>query len=234
MLYSLNSPNLLRSGVHCAAISPNITNLPGRARMIKPFFAISALLLIASQALAQTADSTQVTLLPGDAVKIQIWREPDLSGEFIVDEQGVVTFPLLGKRNVTQIPVVQLRDRLTEEYAKELKNPSVTITPLRRVYVMGEVNHPGLYTVDPTISLAGAVALAGGATPLGNLDNLRVVRKGTVILEKVSASSTLSTVDIRSDDQVFVDRRGWFDRNSTFAASALLSIATLAITLLVR
>lgn len=173
-------------------------------------------------------------LAPGDVIRIAIWREPDLSGEFLVDEQGVVTLPLLGKRSVLNVPVAALRERLLADYAVQLRNPSVTITPLRRIYVLGEVTKPGLYTVDPTISLAGAVALAGGAGPNGNLDRLRVMRNGQVMLRRVAAGTTLGAVDIRSEDQVFVDRRGWFDRNSAFAASAVLSAVTVIATVLLR
>jgi polysaccharide export outer membrane protein len=199
---------------------------------------IGILCLVSSVARAQQANASPqpggYALAPGDVIRIAIWREPDLSGEFLVDEQGVVTLPLLGKRSVLNVPVAALRDSLIADYAVQLRNPSVTITPLRRIYVLGEVTKPGLYTVDPTISLAGAVALAGGATPNGNLDRLRVVRNGQVVLNGVAAGSSLSAVDIRSEDQVFVDRRGWLDRNSTFAASALVSTAALIISVLLR
>ena len=183
---------------------------------------------------ANTSSSSQQSLRPGDVIRVAIWREPDLSGEFLVDEQGVVTLPLLGKRNVTNTPVAALRDSLTAGYAVELRNPSVTITPLRRIYVMGEVSRPGLYIVDPTVTLAGAIALAGGASPIGNLNRLRVVRNGKIVNDRVASSSPLNAVDIRSDDQVFVDRRGWLDRNSGLAASATLSAATILITMVLR
>lgn len=175
-----------------------------------------------------------ITLAPGDVVRIAVWREADLSGDFVVDELGAVTLPLLGRIDLREIPIAQLREKLITRYAVDLKNPSITVTPLRRIFVMGEVAKPGPYAVDPTISLAGAVALAGGATPAGDLNRLRVVRGGTVVVNKAAASSSLGLMNVRSDDQVFVDRRGWFDRNSTVAASAVLSVATLTISLLVR
>ncbi len=180
---------------------------------------------------AQTGD---IALAPGDIIRISVWREPDLSGEFLVDEFGVVTLPLLGKMSVLDVPLSRLRDKLITRYTVELRNPSITVTPLRRVYVLGEVTKPGPYAVDPTISLAGVVALAGGATPTGDLGHLRVVRNGTVIRGRVSATSSLSLINILSGDQVFVERRGWLDRNGAVAASAALSAATLAITLLLR
>ena len=195
------------------------------------------LLAIAPALIAQAgpASSTSpATLKAGDIIKIAVWREPDLSGEFVVNESGVVTLPLLGKINVLSIPIDQLSDRLIERYSAELQNPSITVTPLRRIYVLGEVSRPGVFTVDPTITIAGAIALAGGATSNGDVDRLRVIRNGEVILNEASLTASLTAVNIRSDDQVFVDRRGWFDRNSTFAASALISIATLVLTLIRR
>ncbi|MDQ3225685.1 MAG: polysaccharide biosynthesis/export family protein [Chloroflexota bacterium] len=190
--------------------------------------------MVSAQTATATTEPAGNALAPGDVLRIAIWREPDLSGDFLVDETGVVTLPLLGKRNVLTTPLAALRDSLIAEYAVQLRNPSVTITPLRRIYVLGEVTKPGLYIVDPTISLAGAVALAGGASPNGDLGRVRVMRNGQVVLGHVAAGSSLSAANIRSEDQVFVDRRGWLDRNSTVAASALVSAATVIISLLLR
>jgi protein involved in polysaccharide export with SLBB domain len=204
--------------------------------LIRRFLLVVLTSLLPSLVGAQTGTVTAVgpTLASGDVIRVTVWREPDLSGEFLVNENGVVTFPLLGEINVLEIPISQLRDRLIQRYSVELRNPSITVTPLRRIYVLGEVTKPGLYTVDPTISLAGAIALAGGATPTGDLERLRVVRAGSVVIDRAAAASSLSAASVRSEDQIFVDRRGWFDRNSTFAASAMLSIATLVVTLLRR
>lgn len=198
------------------------------------FALLLGLLLIPAVAATQSSAGSApdaVTLQPGDMVRVVIWREEDLSGDFSVDETGVVTLPLLGDKHVTGIPMRQLREVLIEEYRIHLRNPSISITPLRRVNVLGEVNKPGLYEVDPTISLAGAVALAGGATASGDLNRIRVIRSGTVIRERVAAQAALNTADIRSGDQIFVERRNWFDRNSTFVVSVLLSVTSIVITL---
>ncbi|MGH7459188.1 MAG: polysaccharide biosynthesis/export family protein [Longimicrobiaceae bacterium] len=173
---------------------------------------------------AQSPSSGEVILRPGDVVKVTIWREEDLSGDFPVNQSGTVTLPLLGEVNAVDRDFSDLRDELLGEYAKQLRNPSITIVPLRRIHVLGEVNEPGLYTVDPTVSLAGAVAVAGGANPSGNLRNIQIIRDGQVIQEGLSSTATLAGIDVRSGDQVIVGRRSWFDRNSTFIVSALLSL----------
>jgi protein involved in polysaccharide export with SLBB domain len=135
---------------------------------------------------------------------------------------------------VTGVQWLELRDSLLSGYRRELKAPAVTLTPLRRVYVLGEVNRPGVYLADPTLSLAGIVALAGGASPLGDLGKLRVVRQGQTIVERAAIEEQLVRVGIRSEDQVFVDRRNWFELNSTFVASAAISIATILVTFIRR
>ncbi len=93
--------------------------------------ALSWLLVMPTQAVAgaqQPANSRpqELALSPGDVVRISIWREPDLSGEFLVDEDGVVTLPLLGKRSVLNVPLSRLRDTLIADYGVQLRNPSVT------------------------------------------------------------------------------------------------------------
>ena len=196
------------------------------------FWRLFAVLMFATpaslEAQAQPAGEV-VSLQPGDALRVEVWREEDLSGTFQVDSDGVVTLPLLGSRQVTGIPLRQFRDDLIREYRVQLRNPSITITPLRRVNVLGEVNKPGLYEVDPTISLAGVVALAGGTTSAGDLSRIRILRGGQVLRERVAADVMIDAVDIRSGDQILVQQRGWFERNSTFVASLLLSVTSLII-----
>lgn len=179
----------------------------------------------------QAPPSESITLQPGDVLLVAIWREEDLSGEFTVDESGTVTLPLLGEEKVTGIPLEQLRDRLIEEYRVQLRNPSINVTPLRRIDVLGEVRQPGVYKIDPTVSLAGAVALAGGATSAGDLNRITVVRSGG-LREQIPSGTSLNTAQLRSGDQIFVGQRGWFERNSTFVVSALLSITGIVISVL--
>jgi protein involved in polysaccharide export with SLBB domain len=189
-------------------------------------------LLVPALAAAQSANSSNsVTLRAGDALRIEIWREDDLSGEYIIDESGHVTLPLLGPKRVTDRTVGELRAMLLEEYRQQLRNPSINITPLRRVTVLGEVQRPGMYGVDPTVSLAGVVGLAQGTTPTGDLRRIELIRAGTGEREVVAATATLDEVDVRSGDQILVGRRSWFDRNSTFLVSALLSVTSIIITL---
>lgn len=202
--------------------------------------AIAALVLCApsgSQAQAvpagqPLAPEETLTLRPGDLLRIAIWREEDLSGEFSVGNDGIVVLPLLGQKQVADVPLAELRDTLLREYRIQLRNPAIEITPLRRINVLGEVHKPGVYEVDPTITLASAVALAGGATPSGDLQKIRVVRGDRVIRERVGAESSLSSAGVRSGDQIFVEPKSWFSRNSTFLVSAALAVPGVIATVL--
>ena len=199
-------------------------------QVLRILFLFFALLL--TETLPATAQSGKLTLQPGDVVKVAIWREEGLSGEFPINEDGLVTLPLLGEKEVTGIPIADLRRVLVEEYRVHLRNPSIEITPLRRVHILGQVNEPGLYKVDPTISLAGAVAMAGGTNYNGNLDNIRIVRDGAVIRQRVSPGATLDVVDVRSGDQIFIMHGSWISRNYPFLVSTMVSLTYLMMAVL--
>jgi len=179
------------------------------------------------------APGSAVTLLPGDAVLLKVWRMEDMSGEFLVDESGIAILPLLGPRKVTDVPIAQVRESLYREFRAQLNNPSIEITPLRRVYVLGEVRKPGVLSVDPTITLAGAVALAEGPTENGDLKRIHVIRAGQTVREKVGVQSTLANIGIRSGDQIFIGERSWLYRNSLFLANLVVSVGFTLVNVLV-
>ena len=149
-----------------------------------------------------------------------------------MDEDGVAVLPLMGPQQVTGIPMRDLRTRLAEAYREHLRNPSINITPLRRINVLGEVQRPGVYAVDPTVSVADAVAMAGGATPTGDLRRIRIIRDGRSVCASAWARPRrCARWSMRSGDQVIVDRRSWFERNSTFVVSTILSVTSIVIAL---
>ena len=178
-------------------------------------------------------DQEALLLVPGDILRVAVWRELDLSGDFQVDQDGTVTLPLLGKLRVTDRAWSIVKDDLMQDYLRDLRNPSIELTPFRSVYVLGEVNLPGRYNVHPTNdNLAGAVSLAGGVTPDGDVTNMRIVRDGVIVLDGIAGEQRLAELGTKSGDQLFIGRRGWLDRNSTFIASAVLSLAGIVVAIL--
>ena len=199
--------------------------------LIRYFFILLILAVAPAPAETQSVqDPEELRLMPGDILRVVVWREPDLSGDFQVDQDGTLVLPLLGKLLVTDRAWNIVKNDLMQDYLRDLRNPSIELTPFRNVYVLGEVNLPGRYNVHPTNdNLAGAVSLASGVTPDGDVTNMRVVRDGVIILDGIAGEQRLSELGIRSGDQLFIGRRGWLDRNSTFIASAVLSLTGIVV-----
>lgn len=169
--------------------------------------------------------SDTLRLRPGDVVRVTAWREPQYSGDFPVDERGIVTLPMVGPRVVTATTWGALRDSLLMQYRTSLSNEAVALVPLRRVYVLGAVLRPGIYMLEPSVGMEGAVALAGGASTEGTLDRIRIIRDGRAQARNLSVTRDAGQYPLASGDQVFVERRSWIDRNSALLLSSFVSLA---------
>jgi protein involved in polysaccharide export with SLBB domain len=176
----------------------------------------------ASVATTQVADM----LRPGDAVRLRIWREPDLSGDFTVDETGFVTLPKVGPMRATDQPVDTLKARLLKAFRLYLNQPSIEVIPLRRIQVAGAVRNPGLYTVDPTMTIADVITLAGGATPQGRRDRVILVRGAVPTKSQLSLDARSTQWPLRSGDQLVVPERSWIGRNPGVVIGAVSATAS--------
>lgn len=173
-------------------------------------------------------------LLPGDLVRLRIWREPDLSGDFQVDEQGTVVLPKIGALSIREMPAASLKALLVEKYSTYLRDPAIDVTVLRRVNVLGAVRNPGLYPVDATMTVADVFALAGGVAPEGNPDKGELIRAGTRLDVKLSRRTKISDTPLQSGDQLYVPQRSWISRNPGVVAGTLTAVAGIVVSLLVR
>lgn len=180
------------------------------------------------------AQTDRQFLRPGDVVRLRIWREPDMSGEFQVDEAGTVVFPRLGERRVLDHTPESLQALLLDEYRVFLRNPSIDVTVLRRVRIMGAVQNPGLYPVDPTVTIADALALAGGATAQGDQHKMKILRDGVQITAIVTESTVIGDSPIQSGDVILVPERTWIVRNSGIVATVIGASVSLIIALFIR
>ncbi len=175
-----------------------------------------------------------VTAHPGDILRLRIWREPDMSGDFPIDAEGVATLPRLGATRVVDIPRDSLERMLITEYARYLRNPSVEVTLLQRVRVVGAVRTPGLYTADATMGLRDILALAGGPNPDGRTDKVRLDRDGTSTWLTLTDAPAGDDTHPHSGDQLFVPQRNWFSRNTPIVAAIASVSGALLIALSTR
>ena len=177
--------------------------------MSKLYGALIAVLLFSpSVAAAQTlVASAEPVLQPGDSLHITVWRMPELSGGFVVASDGTVRHPLYQNVAVAGIPLADAEDRIREFLRRFETDPQVSIDPLLRVGVSGEVRLPNLYALPPEATLAQAVAIAG-PTERGRLDRVRLLREGReYYLDLTDTESNVSQLRIQSGDQLWVERR---------------------------
>jgi len=158
------------------------------------------------------ADSARpLSMRPGDVVKIQVFGHEELSGEYPVDENYVLLLPIIGEINVHDLPVPELRQRIRADFGQLYTQSFVSIIPLFRVAVLGEVTRPGLYSVDPTMTIYDVLATAGGATRDAKGSGARLIRAGQQVPVPVDAAwlarATLRELGVRSGDQLVIPRK---------------------------
>ena len=185
----------------------------------------------AGPALASADAAGQEALRPGDVIRLRIWREPDLSGDFTVDERGRVVLPKVGRVQATDGGSEALKERVVRAYEASLNHSSIEVTFLRRIQVAGAVRTPGLYPADPTLTLADIVVLAGGVTPQGRADRVEIRRAGRLV-STVSVRDRITDTAVQSGDQVYVTEKGWASRNTGVIAGVTGTIASLLVALL--
>jgi len=197
------------------------------------WIAVASAPVAAQEQAVPAPERVSVELRPGDRVRLNIWREPDLSGEYPVDERGEVVFPKLGAMRVIDLSADSLKQLLVHDYTAYLRDPSVEVTLLRRVNVLGSVRTPGLYQVDQTQTIADVLALAGGPTSDGKPDRVELRRAGASTGIRLTRESHLFTSGVQSGDQLWVPQRSWFARNSgAMAAAGITATALIVVTLL--
>lgn len=104
----------------------------------------------------------------GDKIRITVFNEPTLSGEFAVSSEGKLSLPLVGDIKAAGMLVSEIA-RTNEELLGNgyLRNPKVNaeVAAFRPFFILGEVKLPGQYPYVPNMTLFGAIATAQGFTP---------------------------------------------------------------------
>ena len=148
----------------------------------------------------------------GDALRITVWHQPELSGEFVIAADSSLTHPVYQSVKVAGAPLSVVKERLRRLLVTYEENLQLVIEPLFSVTVAGEVRQPNLYRLRQGTTFAQAVALAGGPTELGRLDKVRVIRRdGAMVANLGSGYSRYEALTIASGDQILVARRSNFN-----------------------
>jgi polysaccharide export outer membrane protein len=130
----------------------------------------------------QTALPDDYKLQAGDKLRIEVYKDAQLSQSVQIRPDGKITLPLIGDVTAMGITPIDLRDRVTTALKDYVNNPVVTVIVVEgtspTAYVVGEVNHPGPVVLQANMTVLQALAVAGGLKDFADAKNIRILRKG--------------------------------------------------------
>jgi protein involved in polysaccharide export with SLBB domain len=153
-----------------------------------------------SLAPGRIASTSDYRLGPNDRTRIIVFGQPTLTGEFVLDGNGVLAYPLVGNIDAKGMTPAELQASIAQKLDKDwVHNPSVSVevSSRRPFYVVGEVQKPGSYPYVTDMSVLNAIATAGGQTYRANMHDFYVKRKvnGRVVRVQATQESMLQPGD---------------------------------------
>lgn len=145
---------------------------------LAPLLSWGAALFFMQPALAQDAS---YTVKPGDVLAVSVWKEPDLQRPVMIRPDGFFSFPLVGEVDARGKTIPELNQIVAERLGKYIADAVVTVSIQEikgnKVYVIGQVNRPGEFIVNPSVSVMQALSMAGGLTAFAASGDVVVLRK---------------------------------------------------------
>lgn len=175
---------------------------------------------------------TQQELNPGDGVRISFYNIPEkISGDYFIQIDGTIQLPYLGIITINGRSIESIKREIYTRYDSLYRDPELTIQPLYKINILGEVREPGFYYTTGIEKLSGIIALAGGETSDADIEDTYIIRGNQEIeVEENAIVSNASEYDLKlqSGDRVFVPRRWWVGaRNTAVIVSGAAVLVTL-------
>jgi polysaccharide biosynthesis/export protein len=127
-----------------------------------------------------TATDPEYKIGPQDVVRIDVWKEPDISRTIPVRPDGKISLPLLNDVQASGLTSLELGKAIHDGLTKFVTNPEVTVTVTeinsRRAYITGEVTRAGAIALLPNMTVLQALSSAGGFTQFAKLKGIYVLR----------------------------------------------------------
>lgn len=188
-----------------------------KAVVVSGFVVCGSALFAQAQELNQTdsqnelinrSDSNAYKLNINDRVRLTVFGEEDLSGEFDVDSNGYVSLPLIGRVFVAGFSIEESKKLIRDVFKNGyLVDPKVTLDVLsfQPFYILGEVKSPGSYPYVSGLTVLNAIALSGGYTYRADKDDIEIQREKNGQKEKFEAheKTTVMPGDIITVDERF-------------------------------
>lgn len=189
-------------------------------------------ILIFAASLAVGAASAQAQssapLSPGDRVFVRVGSDTTWSDSLAVDTEGRIFLPRIGALALRTVPASAVPAAVRQALGSVYRLADATVVPLRRVTVSGEVRKPGVYFLPVEASLGDAVAVAQGATEIGNLERLTIVRGGTATRLRHWTTGPQGAQGVASGDLLVLERDPWLRRNAlSFISTMALLVTTI-------
>ena len=150
---------------------------------ITPAVAQSPLPSVASSRPTVAANATDYKLVVGDKLRVEVYRDPQMSQSLQIRPDGKITLPLVGDVAAAGKTPAALRDTLATSLKEFITNPVVTVIVVeaqpQTVSVIGEVNAPGTHPIKADTTVIEALALAGGFKDFANTKNIIIQRTTT-------------------------------------------------------
>jgi protein involved in polysaccharide export with SLBB domain len=137
--------------------------------------------------------TAELRLAAGDKLRVTVFGEEKISGEYQIDNAGLISLPLAGTLQAAGLTKPELEQSIIEKLKSNIRNPKVTVdvTTYRPFYVLGEVQKPGEYQFRSGLNVLSAIAIAGGATYRANSSTVVIQRSGSTELKEYPQSPTV-------------------------------------------
>jgi polysaccharide export outer membrane protein len=133
---------------------------------------------------AQSAPAREEFVIgPSDVLEVSYWKDKDHSAEVTVRPDGFISLPLINDVQASGLTPAMLAEQIRLKAAEFLQSPTVTVfvkqINSRKVFITGEVDKPGAYTLTGPITVLQLIAMAGGLSDFADREHITVVRATT-------------------------------------------------------
>ena len=139
-------------------------------------------LLFSAEQESPVAIDSKFYLGPEDVLEISVWKYETLNRQVTVRPDGKISFPLIGDVQAQGRTVEELRQALEDKIKAFVQDAPVTVVVVEagspKVYVVGKVANPGVYIMGKALRVMQVLAMAGGATPFADKDDILIIREG--------------------------------------------------------
>jgi len=148
---------------------------------MKRAFGFMAFLIVLAVGGAVMAEGPRYHIGPGDTLEISVWKDENLSRQVVVPPDRIISFPLIGDIDVTDLTTTTLRETIKKRLSEYVPDAAVTVMLLTmnsmKAYVIGKVNKPGEFPIDMNTHVMQILSMAGGLNPFASKGNILILRQ---------------------------------------------------------